>query len=243
MDYSRPELADRLAAEYVAGLLRGPARRRFEALLPAHPALRAEVRAWQDRLLPLTAVVAPQTPSPEVWRRIEARIHGAAPATSAASVASAPSGGWWRQLAFWRGVSAFAGVAALTLGVMLVNPGPAQPPIVVVLSAATPAPGTPAGAVVPASFVASISGDGRAVVTRPLTNVALQPDRVLELWAAAGTGAPRSLGLISANGATVVRKTVLPVGTDHLAVSLEPPGGSPTGAPTGPVLYVGRLSL
>jgi anti-sigma-K factor RskA len=24
-------------------------------------------------------------------------------------------------------------------------------------------------------------------------------------------------------------------------VSLEPPGGSPTGAPTGPVLFVGRL--
>ena len=26
-----------------------------------------------------------------------------------------------------------------------------------------------------------------------------------------------------------------------LAVSLEPPGGSPTGKPTGPVLYQGRL--
>ena len=31
MDYSRPDLADRLAAEYVAGTLRGPARRRFES--------------------------------------------------------------------------------------------------------------------------------------------------------------------------------------------------------------------
>jgi len=55
MDYSRPELADRLAADYVAGTLRGPARRRFEALLPAHPLLRAAVRGWQDRLMPLTA--------------------------------------------------------------------------------------------------------------------------------------------------------------------------------------------
>jgi len=26
-----------------------------------------------------------------------------------------------------------------------------------------------------------------------------------------------------------------------LAVSLEPPGGSPTGAPTGPVLYSGSI--
>jgi len=74
MDYSRTELADRLAAEYVGGMLRGTARRRFEALLPAHPGLRAAVRAWQDRLMPPTAVVAPVTPSPAVWLRIEAAI-------------------------------------------------------------------------------------------------------------------------------------------------------------------------
>ncbi len=241
MDYSRPELADRLAAEYAAGLLRGPARRRFEALLPAHPALRSAVQAWQDRLMPLTATIAPQAPSPAVWAKIEARIRGAA--TPAATAIPPAEAGWWRQLAFWRGISAFAGVAALTLGLMVANPGPALPPVVVVLSPTAPPPGTPAGAIIPASFVASISGDGRAVVTRPLTNVALQSDRVLELWAAAGTGAPRSLGLIAADGATVVRKAVLPKGTDHLAVSLEPPGGSPTGAPTGPVLYYGKLTL
>ena len=45
MDYSRRDLADRLAAAYAAGTLRGPARRRLEALLPAHPTLRASVRA------------------------------------------------------------------------------------------------------------------------------------------------------------------------------------------------------
>src|SRR4249920_3122594 len=94
MDYSRPELADRLAAEYASGLLRGPARRRFESLLPAHPALRAAVRDWQARLMPLTADVEPVQPSAAVWRRIEASIHGT---NSAAAAARA---GWWRQLAF-----------------------------------------------------------------------------------------------------------------------------------------------
>lgn len=242
MDYSRPEIADRLAAEYAAGLLRGPAKRRFESLLPAHPALRGAVRAWQDRLMPLTGVVTAQAPSPEVWKRIEARIHGGASAQATARNAAA-SAGWWRQLSFWRGFSAVAGLAALTLAVMQANPGTAAPPIIVVMSPATPAPGAAAGGVVPASFVASISGDGRAVVTRPLVNVNLESGRVLELWAGAGNSAPRSLGLISANGASVVGKTRLPEGTDHLAVSLEPPGGSPTGAPTGPVLYVGRLAL
>lgn len=228
MDYSRPVLADRLAAAYVAGTLRGPARRRFEALLPAHPALRGAVRAWQARLMPLTAGLAPVPPPPQVWQRIEARIagHAAAPAP------------WWARLAFWRGLAALAGVATISLAVLLATPAPVPPPIVVVLNAT--APGGEGGAI-PASFVASISGDGRAVVTRPLVNVAMRGDRVLELWAAAGKNPPRSLGLISAQGASVVRRAALPAGTDHLAVSLEPPGGSPTGAPTGPVLAVGYL--
>ena len=37
------DLPDRLAAEYVLGTLQGGARRRFDALLPAHPALRGAV--------------------------------------------------------------------------------------------------------------------------------------------------------------------------------------------------------
>lgn len=234
MDYGRPELADRLAAAYVAGTLRGPARRRFEALLPAHPMLRGAVRAWQDRLMPLTAGIVPEQPSPQVWRRIEARIAGAS-ATAAAVPVPAP---WWARLAFWRGFAALASVATISLAVLLASPGPVQPPIVVVLNATAPGG---EGGVIPASFVASIAGDGRTVVAKPINAVALQTDRVLELWAAAGKNPPRSLGLIAASGATVVKRAQLPPGTDHLAVSLEPPGGSPTGAPTGPVLAVGNL--
>ena len=248
MDYGRPDLADRLAAAYVAGTLRGPARRRFEALLPAHPALRAARQAWQERLMPLTLVIEPVQPPPAVWQKIEARIGGQVASGAASASAARPSSasssgdtsrGWWMQLAFWRGLSAIAGVAALSLAVLLMNPGPVQAPIVVVLSAATPN----ATGITPASFVASISGDGRALVTKPLVNVSMEANRALELWSVPGTGAPRSLGLISSSGATVVRKDKVLAGTAALAVSLEPPGGSPTGAPTGPILYVGKLTL
>ena len=240
MDYSRPELADRLAAEYVSGVMRGPARRRFAKLLPAHPALRHAVHEWQARLMPLTAEVEPQKPSAEVWQRIEAKIHGTSAAAAAAPELRA---GWWRQLAFWRGFSAVGALATLTLALMLASPGPVQPPIVVVLSAAAPAPGSPAGAVVPASFVASISGDGRAMVTRPLVNVSMEANRSLELWSLPPEGAPRSLGVIAADKATVVQRGKVLEGTAAFAVTLEGAGGSPDGKPHGPVLYVGKLVL
>lgn len=233
MDYIRPERANALAGEYVTGTLRGAARRRFESLLPAHPALREAVAAWQARLMPLSQSVEPVAPSPELWKRIEARIAGAPQPAQPGGARNTP------RLAFWRALAGFASVAALGLAVLLANPGPALPPLVVVLNATDAAS---AGAL-PGTFIASISGDGRAVVTRPLVNVALQADRVLELWALPGNGAPRSLGLISANGATAVKREQALKGATALAVSLEPPGGSPTGAPTGPVLYVGKLTL
>ena len=239
MDYSRPELADRLAAEYAAGTLRGPARQRFETLLPAHANLRNAVRAWQDRLMPLTLAIEPQQPSPMVWKRIEQRTGAAA--NSAQIKASVGS---WRQLAFWRGLAGLASTAAVVLAVVLAVPQPAQPPIVVVLGPAVP----PAnGGVTAASFVASISPDGRSMVTRPVTNVRLESNRSLELWAVpkARPGqpadAPRSLGVISADGATVVQRGKVLDDVDALAVSLEPSGGSPTGKPTGPILNVGKL--
>ena len=233
MDYGRPTLADALAAQYVAGTLRGRAKRRFETLLPGHPALRAAVRAWQDRLMPLTAVVVPEAPPATVWRGIEQRLW------PVEAVASQP---WWQRLAIWRGLAGFATAAALGLALFVGNPPPAQPPVVVVLQGTG---GTSQGV---NTFVASLSGDGRALVTKPLQPVSLQADRVLELWAVPPQGTPRSLGLISANGTTIVPRGKLAASlvkgdTAALAVSLEPPGGSPTGAPTGPVLYAGKLQL
>lgn len=235
MDYSRPELADRLAADYVSGALRGPARRRLESLMPAHPQLRQAVLAWQDRLAPLTASIEPQTPPPMVWNRIEARIGGA----SAARL-TAPGPRWWQRLAVWQGLSGLALAALVGLGVVVSQPPPA--PIVVVLGPAAPGDVTQAaGALVPTSFVAGISADGQAVVMRPVNTVDLRSDKALELWAVPAQGAPRSLGLVSAGGATTVQRRKVLDGTAALAVSLEPQGGSPSGAPTGPVLYVGKL--
>ena len=231
MDYGRPQLADAIAAEYVAGTMRGRARARFETLLPSHPTLQRAVREWQARLMPLTGALPEAPPPARVWRAIEARLWPV----------PAPQP-WWQRVGLWRALSGTALAGVVGLGVMLANPPPAQAPVVVVLES------TGTTAVNPATIVASLSGDGRALVTRTLTPVSMTTDRVLELWSVPPAGNPRSLGLISASGATVLKGDRLPAtllkgGTAALAVSVEPAGGSPTGVPTGPVVFAGKLQL
>mgnify|MGYP001475533431 CR=1 FL=1 len=57
--------------------------------------------------------------------------------------------------------------------------------------------------------------------------------------------APRSLGLLPPEGEFAIalspqlEKDV--ISAVALAVSVEPPGGSPSGAPTGPVIYQGAV--
>ncbi|GIX24771.1 MULTISPECIES: anti-sigma factor [Caldimonas] len=222
----RAEVVERLAAEYVLGTLRGGARRRFETLMMAHPSLREAVAGWQDRLQPLSEAVPPVAPSERVWRAIEARLDGAAPAADARR---SP----WARLNFWRGWSVLASAAAVVMAVLLLRPTPMPPPLVVVLAA-------PQG---PSTFVAGLSPDGSSLVVQPVAAVPVEAGRVLELWAVPGQGAPRSLGVIRADRPTRLQRRLELPGTAALAVSLEPPGGSPTGAPTGPILYTGRVSL
>lgn len=232
MDYSRPPLADRLAADYVLGTLRGPARRRFEALLPAHPALRQQVHAWQDRLNVLAADLPPVDPSPAVWQAIERRLFPAQRAPERVR--------WWQRLGVWQGLAVTAMVAALGVGIAL-QPGPSQPPVVVVLSTTDPALKDAALAQT-AQFVASVSADGQSLVLKPLNGARVTAQQALELWALPADGsAPRSLGLISGDRDTTVLRRALLEGTGGFAVSVEPQGGSPTGAPTGPVISVGKL--
>ncbi len=229
MDCSRRPLPDRLAAEYVLGTLRGGARRRFEALLPAHPALREAVAQWERRLHPMAATIEPVQPSAQVWQRVEARLFGAP-----AHAARPP--GLWQRLWLWRGLAGVATAATLAMFVVASRePAPAAP--IVVVMAANPE----AAQALNASFVASISADGRALVLRPINDVALEPGRALELWAVPSQGAPRSLGLVRERGATTVVRAQLLRDTAALAVSVEPAGGSTTGVPTGPIVSVGKL--
>ncbi len=145
---------------------------------------------------------------------------------------------WWERLALWRAASGLATAAAVALFVVGGQVPPPQAPIIVVLGAQPEV-----AQALNASFVASVSGDGRALVLRPLNAPSLSPQQALELWAVPAQGAPRSLGLVQAAGATTLLRAKLLSDTAAFAVSVEPAGGSTTGAPTGPIVSVGKLQI
>lgn len=232
MDYSRPELADRLAAEYVLGTLRGPARRRLETLLPAHAHLQGAVNAWERRLLPMSVAVQPVKPSARVWDRVQSRLFAEAGAAPRAL-------SWWQRLGLWQSATGVAFAAVFGMALLLRLPGDTPPPIVIVLGANPDA----ASGLAPARFVASLAADGRSLVLRPLDLPAISTARALELWAVPAQGAPKSLGLVSPDKGATIQRAGLLQDTAAFAVSLEPAGGSPTGAPTGPILSLGKVQL
>jgi len=189
MDYSRKILADRLAADYVLGTLRGPARRRFESLLLAHPGLRQAVNEWQSRLNVLSADITPVAPSPQVWAKVQQRLFGLETHTQADVSSDNIVTRWWQRLALWQSWAALATVAAVGLGVVLQQPLPVQPPIVVVMQSTDPAL-QQASDSLKTQFVASISGDGRSLVLKPLSGAKVTAQQALELWALPANGKP-----------------------------------------------------
>ena len=110
MNYDRPELLDRLAAEYVFGTLTGGARRRFERLQRTLPGAVSPCGEWEARLMPLSAPVPPVMPSPLVWNAIDRRTGGAAPVRTRS---------WW---SWWQPAAALAFGVVATLGLVRMYP-------------------------------------------------------------------------------------------------------------------------
>ncbi|MDQ8036555.1 MAG: anti-sigma factor [Pedobacter sp.] len=235
MNYDSPELQHRLAAEYVLGSLQGPARRRFEKLLAANDGLQCKVRAWELRLAPWAAAVKPVAVPRHVWARIQYQLF--LEPSRAREQLPEPSRfwNWWA----W-GSTALAAAFALVL--VLRPAAELPPPLPVSLSHDLAVLSTDK-----AEAVWIVRSDGAELEFSGLSAVSVPAGRDLELWAIPVQGAPRSLGVVKLQGDRQARvaltaelKARMADGV-ALAISLEPAGGSTTGAPTGPVLYSGKL--
>ena len=252
-----PEDMNELAGEYVLGTLPYAQRQQVEERLAIDAPLRAAVNRWQEQLLPLTKLAEPVQPSAQLWQRIESSLqaqsqgaaavvknHQEAPARPVTQpvrqpIKNAPSPSWWSSISLWRGLAGTGFAAAAVLAVLLVtrlgplpaDGAPAQYVVVLV------APGGNApGWVVQASGAQQLS-------LIPVGQASVPPEKALQFWTKADTwNAPVSLGLVKPGETIRVPLDKLPPLQPNqlFELTLEPPGGSPTGKPTGPIQFIGR---
>ncbi len=225
---------DALAAEYVLGTLTAHEATR----VAADPAMAPSIDAWERRLAPLTALALPESPPPDLWDRIEARIAPAAISEPPRRAVAAPRSPWLARLLGGWAVAATAAAAAL----IVLRPGPAPGPASVMTVMLTDR--------TQPAYTASFDRDGaiRLAAITPVGGAAPPPapeDRAWQLWVLPpGATTPTSLGLLPKNerAITVQAPAIKPVPGMLIEITLEPQGGSPLNRPTGPVLFIGRLS-
>ena len=215
-----------LAGEYVLGTLSREEADRLAFEAENDSVLADEIVAWERELTPLLLLVQPVTPPEVLWLRISASVHGAGVMPLPGNRRAVAS------LGLWRGVAAASLLAAGVSGLALLDRHSVPPVVPVgVLS--------PIGAA-QAAFVMEAQQDGSLSIV-PIHPAAVPSGHDLELWSLAeGAKTPKPLGVLPVVGRRL-GASWLPVGRVQILVSLEPQGGSPTGQPTGPVLYGAAL--
>jgi anti-sigma-K factor RskA len=223
MKPDNPELVDRLASEYVLGTLRGPARRRFERWRANTPHVDQRCRYWEEHLVHVAKGLKPIQPPAHIWPAIQKRLN-LTPRISPRR--------WAKSLTLAASVVLVAGLAGLLYWRSL--------PAVRATAVAT---------------ISAKSGDEMwqvkvfGATNRLVVQAAKLPARPAghdyELWALPKGGNPVSLGVLPTQGTsnralTAIQKAAL-ASSSQVAVSIEPPGGSPTGQPTGDVVFVAPL--
>ena len=213
-----------LAAEYVLGVLTQEERNTFVGRRSNDPALREQVRYWEQHFSVFNDDYASANPPPAMRSAIHEKLFGVEVKT-----------GFWHSLGFWRSLS-FATLAALALTIVVpyaLKPTP-QATSIAELSGETK------------TVKLAVSYDvGTATLRYTRVEGQAAEGRDFELWAVIGKDAPVSLGVIPASATGTIKvpsQLAAKISDAVLAISDEPKGGSPTGKATGAVLSVGKLT-
>lgn len=227
-----PEDAEGEAAEHALGVTSAEMRALAEVRRSREPAFDRAVTAWEERLAPLANEIAPMTPRHRVWPRVARQIG---------------LRGGVHSVGFWRGATAASLALAAASLLLVVIPAPPQPtepasapaPAPVLTGLIAPAPGADGPTV-----VATVD-EARNELIFTAANMNMPSDKSAELWVIPEGQKAQSLGVIAAGES---RRMPLPAAltgagqaTALLAITIEQPGGSPTGQAQGPVVATGGL--
>lgn len=210
-----------LAAEWALGLLDAPEAAAARARAASDPEFRQLARRWLADLAALAETeTTPVAPSAAVEARLQARLFG--------TEAAAP---WWRRL--WLVPALLAGALAALVMVWVRPVAPVEPALLATMSAED------------RSLIVEAAYDDRAAAwTLTPTAGGAAPGRSLELWLIPEGETPISLGVLDGEGETVltVPEPLRPtLASATLALSDEPPGGSPGPTASGPVVAIGPV--
>ncbi|MDP3897652.1 MAG: anti-sigma factor [Mesorhizobium sp.] len=219
-----------VAAEYVLGTLAADERATAARRIESDAAFAQLVDRWEVTLAPMGAGYAPAEPPASVKQAVDRRLFERAAAPAKPSM--------WQSLALWRGltVASFLALAAYAAMPLIAPTPPDEPPTRLVASLAPQQSDVHYFVV----YDATTRDIGLSHVTG-----ARAEGHDFELWVIEDGQAPKSLGVIP-SGSNVhlavsedVRRKIASGAV--FAISLEPVGGSTTGAPTGPVVAAGDL--
>ncbi len=222
-----PEDRSTLAAELALGLIEGEERAAALRLQLSDPEFSAEVEAWRARFDPLCVGFA-EAPAPELWPAIERRLGGLGNVVALRR---------WRFAAFASGA-----VAASLAAVLFLRPLPAPVEVVrmpdnMVVAALD---GGENGALLAANYDPGHGMLRIRAVAMPASNLAP------ELWIIPADGVPRSLGLVSAQGRSMVEVPEAHRKLIHdgalLAITMEPRDGAPHEKPSAAPIAAGKIS-
>lgn len=240
MDENETDDAAVLAAEYALGLLAPQEAAAFAVMLEEDPDFRAEYVQWAEHLASMTDDIAPVAPSDEMRARILAAIEptdhpvemskGDEDVTFGSRLQS-----WLRNLGL---IPAMAGGLAAAMAVLwLVNISGVMDPAVPFATATLASDDN--------SLVVQItySDDGETLQINRTVGAAPQ-GKALELWLIKDGDAPVSLGVLPEDETATLRVDYALRRSLHgasCAISVEAPGGSATGAPTGEILAIAPI--
>jgi len=218
-------------AEYVLGVLDAAERASVERELASSEEAQRAVAFWQQRLTPMTQMLPQITPSEEVWAGIRRALGWDTRSVSPQATR------FWSNARPWQWISLAASLVAIVFAVLLLR-GPVRDSGHLLVSSIRQNGVT--------DWTATVDLDRKQVILVPAATTAIPNGRSTQLWLIPAGQSPISVGVFAAGTTTVLplNATLLArvATTAILAVSVEPPGGSPTGQPTGPVIATGPIS-